>query len=292
MPILKWVVLAFCLTATALAQNDSLLIGPGDEVKVTVFDTPELSESARVTDDGELPLMLGGKIKLASLTPIQAARSIEAALIQSRVMNYPRVLVTVTQYATQNVTVFGQVMKPGSYPIDTPRSVVDVLGLAGGLTDLADRHITIERHTTHKQISYYVSNKSTDYLDQSAMVNPGDKVLVPKAGIVYVLGDVGRPGGYPMTNNDGTLSVLQAVAAAGGTQSSAVPSHTRLVRRTAIGGYQSDPLPLSDMQKGKKPDLQLQAGDIVYVPFSYLRNAALGLTNIAAAATSAVIYTK
>jgi polysaccharide biosynthesis/export protein len=288
----KWILLVFLLTSNLLAQNESLLIGPGDQVHVQVFDTPELDENARVTDDGELPLILGGKIRLVSLTPVEAARSIEAALVQARVMNYPRVLVTVTQFATQNVTVFGQVVRPGTYPIDTPRSVVDVLGLAGGLTDLADRHITIERHTNHRQVSYYVSNHAGDFLDQTVMVNPGDKVLVPKAGIVYVLGDVGRPGGYPMTNNDATLTVLQAVAAAGGTASSAVPSHTKLIRRTAVGGYQSDPVPLSDMQKGKKPDMALQAGDIVYIPFSYIRNAALGLTGIAAAATSAVIYTK
>ena len=292
MRMLKGIVLTFCLTSTLFAQQESLVIGPGDEVHVQVFDTPDLNEDARVTDSGELPLVLGGKIKLASLTPVEAARSIEAALISSHVMYYPRVMVTVTQYATQNVTVFGQVVKPGTYPIDTPRSVVDVLGLAGGLTDLADRRVTIERHTSHRQITYYVSNRSDDLLDQKVMVNPGDKVVVPKAGIVYVLGDVGRPGGYPMTNNDGTLTVLQAISAAGGTQSSAVPSHTRLIRRTAAGGYQSDPVPFSAMQKGKKPDIPLQAGDIVYVPFSYLRNAALGLTGIAAAATSAVIYTK
>ena len=124
-------------------------------------------------------------------------------------------LVTVTQYATQNVTVFGQVNKPGSYSIDTPRSVVDV-GLRPEDADLADRHVTIERHASHRQISYHVSNRPGDLQDQTAMVNPGDKLIVPKAGIVYVLGDVGRPGGYPMTNNDGTLTVLQAVATAGG----------------------------------------------------------------------------
>jgi polysaccharide export outer membrane protein len=290
MKVLRGIVFAFCITSTLFAQQESLLIGPGDEVHVQVFDTPDLEENARVTDAGELPLVLGGKVRLASLTPTEAARTIEAALMQARVMNYPRVMVTVTQFATQNVTVFGQVVKPGSYPIDTPRSVVDVLGLAGGLTDIADRHVTIERHINHRQISYYVSNRAGDFLDQTLMVNPGDKVLVPKAGIVYVLGDVVRPGGYPMTNNDGTLSVLQVVAAAGGTANSAVPGSTRLIRRTAVGGYQSDPVPLSAMQKGKKPDMQLQAGDIVYVPFSYLRNAALGLTGIAAAATSAVIY--
>jgi polysaccharide export outer membrane protein len=272
------------------AQKESLLIGPGDEVEVEVFDTPDLDQSSRVTDGGEFSLMLGGKVRLASLTTSEAARTIEQALIQAHVMYYPRVLVTVTQYATQSVTVFGQVAKPGTYSIDTPRSVVDVLGLAGGLTDLADRHVTIERHTSHRQIPYYVSNRASDFLDQTVLVNPGDKILVPKAGIVYVLGDVTRPGGYPMINNDGTLSVLQVVAAAGGTATSAAPSSSKLIRRTAVGGYQSDPLPLSAMQKGKKPDMQLQAGDIVYVPFSYLRNAALGITGIAAAATGAVIY--
>jgi len=290
MRVFKGLVLACCLTSTMFAQKESLLIGPGDEVEVEVFDTPDLDQNSRVTDAGEFSLMLGGKVRLASLTPSEAARTIEEALIKAHVMYYPRVLVTVTQYATQSVTVFGQVAKPGTYSIDTPRSVVDVLGLAGGLTDLADRHVTIERHTSHRQIPYYVSNRASDFLDQTVLVNPGDKILVPKAGIVYVLGDVTRPGGYPMTNNDGTLSVLQVVAAAGGTATSAAPGSSKLIRRTAVGGYQSDPLPLSAMQKGKKPDMQLQAGDIVYVPFSYLRNAALGITGIAAAATGAVIY--
>jgi polysaccharide biosynthesis/export protein len=292
MRMLKGLLLAGCLTTTLLAQKESMLIGPGDEVNVEVFDTPDLDQNGRVTDAGEFPLMLGGKVRLASLTPIEAARTIEAALISSHVMYYPKVLVTVTQYATQNVTVFGQVNKPGTYSIDTPRSVIDVLGLAGGLTDLADRHVTIERHSSHRQISYYVSNRPSDLQDQTAMVNPGDKLIVPKAGIVYVLGDVAKPGGYPMTNNDGTLTVLQAVATAGGTASSAKPNSSRLVRRTAAGGYQSDPIPFSAMQKGKKPDMALQAGDIVYVPFSYLRNAALGVTSIAAAATGAALYIK
>jgi polysaccharide biosynthesis/export protein len=288
--VLKGIILAGCLSTTVFAQKDSMLIGPGDEVEVQVFDTPDLDQSARVTDSGDFSLILGGSVKLASLTPAEAARTIEAALVKSQVMYYPKVLVTVTQYATQSVTVFGQVNKPGSYEINTPRSVVDVLGLAGGLTDMADRRVTIERHTTHRQITYNVANRSDDLLDQKVMVNPGDKVIVPKAGIVYVLGDVGKPGGYPMTNNDGTLTVLQAVSLAGGTASSAAPNSSRLIRRTAVGGYQSDPLKFSRMQKGKIPDIPLQAGDIVYIPFSYLRNAALGVNSIAASATGAALY--
>jgi polysaccharide export outer membrane protein len=292
MRMLRGVAMACCLSTTVLAQHESLLIGPGDVVNVQVFDTPDLSESARVTDSGELPLILGGNIRLASLTPAEAARSIETALIQAHVMYSPRVLVTVTQYATQNVTIFGQVARPGAYPIDTPRSVVDVLTLAGGLTDLADRHLTIERHRSQKQIAYFVSNGAADLPDQSVLVYPGDKVLVPKAGMIYVLGDVGRPGGYPMTNNESALTALQAVALAGGTSTSAVASRAKLIRLAPGGSYSTAPLPLSAMQKGKKPDLQLQAGDIIYVPFSYLRNAALGIGNIAAATAGAAIYTR
>ena len=84
---------------------------------------------------------------------------------------------------------------------------------------------------------------------------------------------------------------LQLVALAGATQTSAVPNDSKLIRRTPDGSYSETPLKLSSMQKGKLPDVKLQPGDIVYVPFSYLRYAALGITNIAAAATSAIIYT-
>jgi polysaccharide biosynthesis/export protein len=292
MRTLKSVVLlaCCCLARSTFAQKESLLIGPGDEVKVQVYDTPDLSESVRVTDAGDIPLILGGNIRLASLSTTEAAHAIEHVLVQAHIMYYPRVLVTVTQYATQNVTVFGQVAKPGAYSIETPRSVVDVLTLAGGLTELADRHVTIERHNSHRQIAYYVSNRASDLVEQPLLVNPGDKVIVPKAGIVYVLGDVGRPGGYPMTNAESSLTVLQAVAMSGGTTTSAVPSNTKLIRSTGDGAYSTTRLPLSAMQKGKKPDMRLQADDIIYVPFSYLRNAALGIGNIAASTAGAVIY--
>jgi len=281
---------AFVLfVATSLfAQKESLLIGPGDELQVQVFDTPELDYSARVTDNGDLPLILGGSVKVASLTPSEAASVIENALIAAKVMYHPQVLVTVQEYATQSVTVSGQVVKPGAYEINTPRSIMDVVALAGGLTDLADRHVTIQRADGGAEEVVFMSNDSTEDIKRSTLVYPGDRVLVPKVGIIYVLGDVGRPGGYPMTNNESTLTVLQAVALAGGTPSSAVPSRARLIRRAA-DGYANIPLQLSAMQKGKKPDLPMQANDIVYVPFSYLRNAAAG---IMASASTAVIYAK
>jgi polysaccharide biosynthesis/export protein len=113
---------------------------------------------------------------------------------------------------------------------------------------------------------------------------------VPKAGIVYILGDVRLPGGYTMTNNEARLTALQLVARAGGTNNTAVPSHAKLIRRSE-GSYVELPLPLSAMQKGRHEDLELRAGDIVYVPFSYLRNFAVtGAASITSSVGSAAVY--
>ena len=101
------------------------------------------------------------------------------------------------------------------------------------------------------KVNYFLSNNSNDAIDTSVLVNPGDKVLVPKAGLVYVLGDVKTPGGYVMSNNSSQLTVLQLVAAAGGTNHSAVPSHARLIRKDGATGHTDNPLPLSAMQKGQ-----------------------------------------
>jgi polysaccharide export outer membrane protein len=287
----KLILMVLLLTTGAWAQNlESLLIGPGDLLHVQVFDTPELEQHARVTDAGELPLLMGGNVKVAHLTPAEAARSIEKVLLDGQFLLRPRVAVTVEEYATQKVSVLGEVKTPGAYAITTPRSVLDVLSLAGGLTDLADRRILIERKGTNEKTPYFVSNKADVAVNTAVRISPGDTLVVPKAGIVYVLGDVRQPGGYTMTNNEAQLSVLQLVARAGGTNNSAVPAHTRLMRKTGESGYSETQLQLSAMQKGKQPDQFLQAGDILYIPFSYMKNFALQGSGLAASAASAAIY--
>lgn len=295
--------LAFCLSvlcSLASAQSaqqpaqpapESILIGPGDVLHVQVFDTPSLDETARVNDDGSFPLILGGTIQAGSKTTEQAARLIEENLVRTQIMYHPRVLVTVVQYGTQNVTVFGQVARPGSYPINTPRSILDVIAIAGGTTDLANRTVTVQRHTGG-EVHYFISNNADTAVQDSVLVYPGDRIIVPRASISYVLGDVQRPGGFPSISNDSKLTVLQAVAQAGGTLSSAVPNDSKLIRRKEDGGYTVIKLKISDMQKGKRPDMLLEANDVVYIPFSYVRNAlSLGIPGILSAATSAAIYT-
>ncbi len=283
-------ILVFSTSNARGADDESLKIGPGDTVHVKVLEASELEQAARVTDSGEIPLILGGNVKVAGLTPAEAARAIEMVLKNGGFVLHPHVTVTIDQYATQNVSVLGEVHSPGAYPIGTPRTIVDVLSMAGGLNEVADRKITIERRASGEKITYFLSNQSRTALDDNVKVYPGDIVMVPKADVVYVLGDVGRPGGIVMNTNDSRLSVLEAISMAGGTLPHAVPSHTRMVRKQADGTYVEISLPLSEMQKGKKPDVQLQANDIIYVPFSYGRNMALSLGGIVSAAAGSSIY--
>jgi polysaccharide export outer membrane protein len=283
--------LLLILTFPAWAQTtESILIGPGDMLHVQVFDTPELEQHARVTDDGNVPLIFLGSVHVAGLTPESAALTIGTQLQQKEYLKHPQVTVSIESFATQGVLVSGQVTHPGSYQIDTSRPVLDVISMAGGLTEVADRKVTIERHGTGERVQYFVSNNPEEAFDHSVLVHPGDKVMVPKAGVVYALGDFARPGGYVMSNNKGQLTALQMLALAGGTPSSAVPSNTHLIRRTA-DGYTETKIQLSDMQKGKIPDILLQPDDILYVPFSYLKNIATNASAIIAAGAAAAVYT-
>jgi polysaccharide export outer membrane protein len=204
-------------------------------------------------------------------------------------MKHPQVTVNIETFATQGVLVMGQVKNPGSYQIDTSRPVLDVISLAGGLNDLADRKVTIERHGTGERVQYFVSNDPEEAFDHSVLIHPGDKVLVPKAAVAYILGDMPKPGGYTFTNNKAQLTALQMVSLAGGTPPNANPADARLIRRTA-DGYTNTHIQLSDMQKGKVADFVLQSDDIIYVPFSYMKNIALNIAQIVSAAGSASVY--
>lgn len=286
------VVLGLTLSSCGIAQKESLLIGPGDLVHVEVFDTPELSSTARVDDKGNMPLLLGGVVHIAGLTPEQASTEVAHNLVHRRLMNAPQVLVSIQKFATQNVTVFGQVTRPASYEIDTPRPLMDVLAQAGGFTDLADHHVSIRRANSQRIENVFVSNDPKTDLAQNVYVYPGDSVTVPKQNLVYVLGDVNRAGGFPMNNDKSGMTVLQAVANAGGAAHTAATSHARLIRRVNGDNYKEIPINISAMQKGKLPDMAMEQNDIVYVPFDFIKNAALGITGIVAAGTSAVIYAK
>jgi len=289
--LLAMVLVPLASSLALAADRDTLLIAPGDVLHVQVADTPEMEESARVTDQGMIPITGIGDVKVAGLTPTQAALVIHDQLIAHHYLNHPEVFIRVEQFATQQVSIIGEVKTSGAFPISTPRPILDVLALAGGLTPEANRNILIERQgDTQNPISYFVSNNGRQAITNQVIVNPGDTVVVPRAGIVFILGDVNRPGGFVMSNNESQLTLLQGLALAGGATKTAKERHAHLIRAQAAGGYSDTEFSIGDLQKGKKPDMPLMAGDVLYIPFSFARNFANGASSIAASTVGAAIY--
>jgi polysaccharide export outer membrane protein len=278
------------MAARAQVQTESLLIGPGDLLHVQTFDTPEFDQHPRVGDDGGAPILFLGKVPLAGKTVQEAGTMISALLVQKQIMRHPQVTVTMEQYATQGVAVSGEVARPGNYAIQTPRQVLEVLSLAGGLTQVANREIVIQhRGVDGGRVTYFVSNDPNKALGEQVWIRPGDTIFVPKMGFVYVLGDVGRPGGYPIATNTGKESLLQAIAMAGSANKTAVLSGVRLLHKNSTA-YTEVTVNLDKVQKGKADDLPIVADDVIVVPFSYAKNFVLNGTGIAASIASAALY--
>ena len=273
---------------SAGADRESLLIGRGDLLHITIFREPDLEQRVRVKDSGEIDLALTGTVQVAGLTPSEAARAIAHQYVSGHYLNHPQVSVLVEEYATQGVSVLGQVKKPGAFSMPTPRNLLDVLALAGGLTEIADRHITVQRANGSEAIHVFLPNNAPGNPLAGVMVNPGDTVLVPKAGVVYVLGDVSHPGGYVM-QDDAKMTVLQALAMAAGANKTAKEDATRLIRKVN-GNYQDRIVPLKDIEQGKQPDMQLEADDVLYVPFSMAKHMVLATSGIVSSTSAAAIY--
>jgi polysaccharide export outer membrane protein len=286
-------VLFTTLVGVAFAQSastNSLLISPGDELHVSILDMPDLEQYPRVTDTGEVPVQGVGSVRVANMTPAEAASAIHDRLVTAKFLNHPQVTVVVDQYATQEVTLIGEVRTPGAYPIATPRPILDVIALGGGLNETADRSVLVERNGDQNNLVHYtVSNDAQQAIEKQVLVNPGDTIVVPKAGIVYVLGDVNRPGGYTMSDNESTISLLEVLSIAGGPAKTAKLNQTRLIRKA---GHSETQIAVGDIQKGKRPDFAMMPGDILYVPFSYSKNLFItSSAGLVGAAGAAAIYT-
>jgi polysaccharide export outer membrane protein len=276
-------------SVSAPAPRASLKLGPGDLVHVTVYDMPELEQRFRVSDQGTATLALIGELKVAGMTADELGKEIATKLRDGEFAKRPSVTVMVDEYTTQGVAVVGEVTRPGIVPIYSGRSVLDILSAAGGLKETASTEILIRRQgQTGDPERIQLGRDRQSLSGPMVEVNPGDQVVVPLAGIVYMLGDLNRPGGYVMSEN-GKISLLQALAMAGGITQTSAENSTRLLRATA-NGYEESSVALKDIMKGKKKDIELQPRDVVYVPFSGLKHALLGTQSILGAASTAAVF--
>ena len=267
-----------------------LTLGPGFQLNLQVYDMPEINSQLRIDDEGNVNLPQAGTLHLAGLTLPQAQAAVTKKFADAEILKNPEINLDVIQYAGNNVTVLGEVQSPGRVQLLAPHSLPDVLAMVGGTTITAGNQITISRTVNGKienqQVNYARSGNSDDI--RGVLIQPGDKITVPRAGLIYVLGGVNRPGGYVM-QEDGALDVAQALSMAYGTALNAATGSIRVIRKHSDGKLETIPISYGKMTSGKERPMELQAEDIVYVPVSKMKS--ILNAGISATISSATIYT-
>jgi polysaccharide export outer membrane protein len=224
------------------------------------------------------------------MTPNEAENKIEQLLVEGNFIKSPHVTVSVLEFNSAGISVMGEVMKPGIYPLLGKRRLFDVISEAGGTTPKAGKIVSItHRSTPDKPATVEMSDDPAKTATSNVEIYPGDTVVMTRAGIVYVVGEVQKPGGFMMENN-GTLTVLQAIALAQGTTRAARLDKAKLIRKSA-NGPQEIPIDIKGILTAKRPDEQLMAEDIIFLPASAAKNATRRtLEAIMQTATGLAIY--
>jgi polysaccharide biosynthesis/export protein len=262
------------------------LIGPGDEVEVTVYGAPDLSVHNRVAADGNISVPLIGHVRIVGLSSAQAEEAIGEELRRENVLNSPQVSVYVKEYGSSGISVAGEVVRPGVYLALGPHRLFDLLQEAGGRTEKAADSVVISHRYSDPPMTIDLPKDPERLSRLNIDLIPGDTVVVPKAGIVYVLGGVNKPGGYVL-GSDAGVTLLRVIAAAGGpTQTSAV-GRTKILRRTP-NGLQEMSVPLKKLMHAKAADIPLQTDDIIYLPHSRMKEIVNAGTLISTAGTAAI----
>ena len=258
-------------SAQATADSAPIRLGGGDLIEINVYNVPEMTTKARVGNNGDVYLPLIDYVHVGDLTVEEAQTVIEKRLDSGGFVRSPHVTVFVDEATSQGITVLGEVARPGIYPALGDRKLYDIISAAGGFTSSAARKVNIIGRNQTAPNTLILPRNLTDDMANNIAILPGDTINVPKAPIVYVVGDVGRPSGLLVDN--GSLTVLQAIALAGGTNKTAKLNSVRIVRKGATGMTETV-LPLKKMLEAKAPDVTLEADDILFVPVSGARVAA------------------
>ncbi len=246
-------------------------IAPGDVLDVSEYHTPEFHSAVRVSPAGSVTLPMIGELNVAGRDEQGAAQAIDAALLTKGMLLHPLVTVLVTAYAGQDVSVLGEVTRPGVYPYTYHHRLLDLISAASGLSSNSGRLVNIFHQGDSKTAHVVVLDPSgTDTAsDHNPELSPGDTVQVSRAGLVYVVGDVIRPGGFAVDPVQG-LTVVQALSLAWGASQNA--SAKAILIREQKSGRTMISLNLKRMLRGQDPDQPVQDRDILYVPDSVAKN--------------------
>ncbi len=266
-----------------------LLIGSGDLLQISVEGAPEFMHEVRVSREGQITLPMIGKITVGGLSASQAQDLIATRLRDGKYFRDPQVNVFAKEYATQGISVLGEVTKPGIYPLLGTHTLFDAISAAGGVTPKAGKKVMIMRRGETEAQVVEMPIGIQDWSHSNVEVKPGDTVMVSKAGIVYVVGDVKLPGGFVMENSK--MTVLQAIALAQGTNPTASLGKAKLIRKSASGEQKETPIALNKIYSAKNPDMPLEAEDILFIPNSKAKTGfRKGLDTIISTASGMAVY--
>jgi polysaccharide export outer membrane protein len=305
-----------CLLETAAADDKpnsvetgvaEYLLGSQDLLVIRVIDLEETpSTPLRIDPIGNIDLPLIGPMHVADLTISQLREQLAEKF--RKYVRDPVVTVTVVEFHSQPVTVVGSVRSPGVHQIEGPKRLLEVISLAGGVTENAGPKVIITREASSGPLpipgarpdvggKFSVGEIELPGLisgvtpSKNILIMAHDVVSVPPAELVYVLGEVNRPGGFTI-HSHASISALEAVAMAGGVPRTARPANARILRVVGDGKMRTIiPTDLSKVIGGKSPDVPLQADDILFIPNNVPRVAMLrAIETTVAIGTGILIY--
>jgi polysaccharide export outer membrane protein len=247
-------------------------IGPGDLLEINEFHTPGFRSVARVSAAGTVTLPMVDEVNVQGLDERGAEKKIEDALVAKGMLLHPHVSVFVMGQVGQDVSVLGEVARPGVYPYTLHHRLLDLISAASGLSQSAGRLVNVfHRNDPQTANPVVLDPGGTDTgSDHNPELMPGDTVQVSRAGLVYVIGDVVRPGGFPVDPAQG-LTVVQALSLAWGPSQNAATGRALLIREQK-GGRTLTTLNLGKMLHGQEPDQPVRDRDILFVPDSTAKN--------------------
>lgn len=279
LPMLVLFLLFQALTGTPEAR-ENLAIGPDDVLEIQVFQVPELNRTVRVDQKGFITLPLLGAIEAEGLTPASLERHL-AKLLGEKYLNNPSVSIFVREFKSNPVSVVGAVKQPGLYQVSGPKPLVEVLAMAGGLADgpggKAGSRLLVTRSSSQgdagKTLEVSIHGVLHNQPESGGLlINPGDQVRVLPAEVIYVLGDVEKPGSYSLETHQ-AVNVVQALALAGGPMRSAKMKQLVIFRHDAAGARTEIPIRINGKLRGPDADRVLAANDILFVPGSVTKRA-------------------
>jgi len=316
------------LSAAHRSSAGDYLIGGGDLLKIEVFDVPDLSREVRVTESGYISLpLIPVKIRAAGLTSFQLEEKLAELLQVHGLVTSPQVTVFITEQRSQPVTVIGAVRLPQVIQAVRAMTLLEVLSQAGGIADDAGSVVLVTRPASRAS-----ANMTTEIADKTASqsgdktadkteppapsqaqtftirlkdllesgdpefnvpVFGGDIISVPRAGIVYVAGAVGRPGGYVLQSDREEMTALKAIALAQGLQGSAKPGDAVIIRKNPdTGQNQEIDVDLKKIMSRKSDDVRLYANDILFVPDSAGKKALKRMGEVVLGITSGLVIVR